>query len=51
MSRTIQAFHPGLGSSTDAVTEPRHWPAPSARVQGLVITLALAILVALTFAY
>src|SRR5215470_796930 len=44
MSRTIQAFHPSLEA------ERRHWPAPSARVQALVIAVALAILLALTLA-
>jgi hypothetical protein len=50
MSRMIQAFHPGLDAGADTAAERRHWPAPSGRVQGLVIALALAVIVALTFA-
>ena len=51
MSRSIQAFHPGLDTGADTAAERRHWPARSARTQALVIGLALAIIVALTFAH
>jgi len=51
MSRLIQAFHPGLDAGADTASERYHWPAPSARVQALVIALALAIILALTFAH
>jgi hypothetical protein len=49
MSRTIQAFHPGLDTGADTAAGRRHWPAPPSRIQALVVLLALVILVALTF--
>lgn len=52
MSRTIQAFHPGLNAgASETAAGRRHWPAPSPRVQALVIALALVIIAALTFAH